>query len=665
MLTGHTEVDVLIIGAGPTGLGAAKRLYQTASPTNGPSWMLVDSNETPGGLASTDVTPEGFLYDVGGHVIFSHYKYFDDCIDEALPREEDWYIHERVSYVRCKNLWVPYPFQNNISVLPKEEQVKCMDGMIDAALAARTATTKPKNFDEWIVRMMGEGIADLFMRPYNFKVWAVPTTKMQCAWLGERVAAPDLKTVTKNVILNKTAGNWGPNATFRFPARGGTGAIWTGVANTLPKSNCLFGKRGGVVRVHADARTVIMADGSTIRYQKLISTMNLDQLVDKMVDKTEELESATKELFYSTTHVIGVGIRGERPERIGDKCWLYFPEDNCPFYRATIFSNYSPHNQPAKNVKLSTKFFADGAKPHDNTPKEGPYWSIMLEVSESSMKPVDQSTLMYECLKGLIATEMIKAGDEIVSTYHRRFEHGYPTPSLEREGALQKLLPALEAKNILSRGRFGSWRYEVGNQDHSFMLGVEAADHIVNGAVELTLNYPDFVNGRRNNERRLTDGKQVFVNHPTDKADLAGDAHLVDIRRNLQGMMGALTDKSNGVTANGNGYVNANANAISESFANGGTNGVLNTPKTNGVAKPVNGLSNGTDGLSNGTNGVKAKADKPMSTLVVRGVNGSKVTSNGVVHEDGNGNPVNGDKGDLAKENTLMEKVKEVNGGKM
>lgn len=63
-------------------------------------------------------------------------------------------------------------------MLPKEEQVKCMDGMIDAAIEARVAGSKPKNFDEWIVRMMGTGIADLFMRPYNFKVWAVPTTKV-------------------------------------------------------------------------------------------------------------------------------------------------------------------------------------------------------------------------------------------------------------------------------------------------------------------------------------------------------------------------------------------------------------------------------------------------------------------------------------------------------
>lgn len=60
-------------------------------------------------------------------------------------------------------------------MLPVEEQTKCIDGMIDAAELRAVSKAKPKNFDEWIVRMMGTGLADLFMRPYNFKVWAVPT----------------------------------------------------------------------------------------------------------------------------------------------------------------------------------------------------------------------------------------------------------------------------------------------------------------------------------------------------------------------------------------------------------------------------------------------------------------------------------------------------------
>lgn len=154
---------------------------------------------------------------------------------------------------------------------------------------------------------------------------------------------------------------------------------------------------------------------------------------------------------------------------------------------------------------------ADGSKPKSTEPKEGPYWSIMLEVSESSMKPVNNETLLAESIQGLINTEMLRPTDEIVSTYHRRFDHGYPTPSLEREGALTQILPKMQEKNIWTRGRFGSWRYEVGNQDHSFMLGVEAVDNIVSGSVELTLNYPDFVNGRQNNERRLVDGAQLFA----------------------------------------------------------------------------------------------------------------------------------------------------------
>lgn len=113
-------------------------------------------------------------------MIFSHYKYFDDCLDEALPNADDWYTHQRVSYVRFKNLWVPYPFQNNIAILSKEDQITCIDGMIAAALEARVANRKPRTFDEWILRMMGEGIANLFMRPYNFKVWAMPTSMVLC-----------------------------------------------------------------------------------------------------------------------------------------------------------------------------------------------------------------------------------------------------------------------------------------------------------------------------------------------------------------------------------------------------------------------------------------------------------------------------------------------------
>ncbi|KAJ3076313.1 hypothetical protein HDU98_004297 [Podochytrium sp. JEL0797] len=493
-----TQVDVLIIGAGPTGLGAAKRLHQLKHT----SWLCVDAFEHPGGLASTDETKEGFLFDVGGHVIFSHYKYFDDCIKEALPREDDWFTHERVSYVRSFDRWVPYPYQNNVSMLPKEAQVKALAGMIDAFEASLLQRSPPKNFDEWIVRNMGEGLAEMFMRPYNFKVWAIEPKYMQCQWLGERVAAPDLKLAVSNVVLNKVAGNWGPNATFKFPARGGTHAIWKAVANTLPKDKIRCNTK--VVRVNHETKQVTLDDGTVIQYKKLISTMPIDNLAHMLTPSIPAVVENAKGLIFSSTHVLGIGIRGARPDRIDDKCWLYFPEPDSPFYRATIFSNYSPYNQPAANIHLPTlRLAASPSTPANTIPKEGPYWSLMLEVSESTVKPVNLETLLEETIQGCINTGLLLPTDEIVSTYHRKFYQGYPTPSLTRDSHLEVLLPTLQKQEIWSRGRFGSWKYEVANQDHSFMLGVECVDNVLFGVPEMTLNNPNWVNTRKNEERVL------------------------------------------------------------------------------------------------------------------------------------------------------------------
>jgi predicted ABC-type sugar transport system permease subunit len=42
----------------------------------------------------------------------------------------------------------------------------------------------------------------------------------------------------------------------------------------------------------------------------------------------------------------------------------------------------------------------------------------------------------------------------------------------------------LMERNILSRGRFGSWKYEIGNMDHAVKMGVDAARHLVLGREE-------------------------------------------------------------------------------------------------------------------------------------------------------------------------------------
>ena len=96
----------------------------------------------------------------------------------------------------------------------------------------------------------------------------------------------------------------------------------------------------------------------------------------------------------------------------------------------------------------------------------------------------------YAAVASLAADGLIEGPRQVTHVWQRRVEHGYPTPSLERDAVLARLQPRLRERGILSRGRFGAWRYEIGNMDHTFMQGVEAAEHLLTGKPESTFASP-------------------------------------------------------------------------------------------------------------------------------------------------------------------------------
>ncbi|MDP6934765.1 MAG: NAD(P)-binding protein, partial [Myxococcota bacterium] len=80
--TPHSQPPrMVIVGAGPTGLGAALRCTQLGHA----DWTVLERGSVVGGLARTEVDENGFLWDMGGHVVFSHYRYFDDLLDHCVP----------------------------------------------------------------------------------------------------------------------------------------------------------------------------------------------------------------------------------------------------------------------------------------------------------------------------------------------------------------------------------------------------------------------------------------------------------------------------------------------------------------------------------------------------------------------------------------------------
>ncbi len=449
------KVQYLIIGAGPTGLGAAYRLKDLGIS----NYLLLERSPWVGGLAASFTDPQGFVWDIGGHVQFSHYKYFDAVMDEALGKD-GWLEHERESWVWMKDRFVPYPFQNNIRYLPAESVLRCLKGIIE--ITKNPLTGKPANFAQWIHGIFGPGIAAEFMNPYNFKVWAYPLEEMSYQWIGERVSVVDLNRVLENVILQRDDLSWGPNNKFRFPKRGGTGAIWESVGKNVGLDRIRL--KTAVVQINAKAKTVQLEDGSTIGYEHLLTTVPLDLGAALVSDLSSDLKDRAKNLRHSSTNIVGVGLRGQPKQELATKCWMYFPEQDCPFYRVTLFSKYSPLNVP----DIKTQF------------------SLMTETSESPAKPVSHKTLVEETIAGLRSTKLIGAKDEVVSTWTFHAPYGYPTPSIERDAILKEVVPVLDRMGVYSRGRFGGWKYEVANQDHSFMQGVEWVNFKEKGEKEST-----------------------------------------------------------------------------------------------------------------------------------------------------------------------------------
>ena len=454
---------IVIIGGGPTGLGAAWRCAERGHD----DWVLLEAADTLGGLAASVVDSNGFTWDLGGHVLFSHYEYFDSLMEDLLA--DAWNQHVREAWVWMRERFIPYPFQNNLWRLPEDEVVACVEGLLEIAL--EPATTEPANFEEWILQSFGRGVAEVFMIPYNSKVWAYPPTQLNKAWMGDRVASVDVRRVVGNVLRCRDDVGWGPNETFRFPQRGGTGAIWNTLASRLPGDKVLTGQR--VTGIDTDRRVVITQGGDEHPYDAVLNTMPLDELLGR-VTPGHGLSAYADRFVWSSSHIIGVGVDGPTPDALSTKCWMYFPEAEVPFYRATVFSNYSQRN----------------------VSRPGQQWSLMCEVSESSHRPVDAGSVAQACVTGLRRSGLLQPDHEVCSLWHRRLPKGYPTPFLERDAILDTIEPALREMNIYSRGRFGGWKYEVSNQDHSLMQGVECINHLLEGTPELTWFDPVAVNRR-------------------------------------------------------------------------------------------------------------------------------------------------------------------------
>jgi protoporphyrinogen oxidase len=440
---------IVILGAGPTGLGAAYRLQELGHD----NWILYEKNSYIGGLSASFEDEHGFTWDIGGHIIFSSIDRFNALVDTLL--RDRVVSHIRESWVWLLDTFVRYPFQNNIHFLPEEAAYECIMGLIENI---RHPRPEPANFEEWIAKVFGEGIARYFMVPYNRKVWAADLTRMDYNWIAERVSVVDVGQVVKNLVFRAHDHAWGPNNYFTFPLHGGTGGLFEAFKPFVQKNLRLNHEYAGL---DTEKKEIHFRNGQSDYYDTLISTIPINLLAGGIKKAPDGVTDAVRKIIWTGCYVVGIGIEKPCPSK---KNWMYFPQSDSPFYRVTYLSNYSPFMTPDKDR----------------------YFSFLAETSYSTFRKVSKDRIIDESIQGLINSKLLDEGDrsKIVSAYLIDAPYSLPVPFLGRDRVIRTIQEYLSGKKIFSRGRFGAWKYEIGNMDHSVIQGMELVDRLLCGKEE-------------------------------------------------------------------------------------------------------------------------------------------------------------------------------------
>ncbi len=481
---------VVVVGAGPTGLSAAYHLGADA--------LLLEQNDRVGGWCRS-VVEKGFTFDFAGHIMFSNDPYVHEMYRLLLGDNVHW--QDREAWIYSKNVYTRYPFQGALHGLPPQVIQECIVGAVEArygplkpekapangacaakgplnghangkahgdakgdsvndccadgvlestaklgqANGAGGADGEPRNFEEFIYKVWGAGIAKHFAIPYNRKLWAVPLTEMETSWLGGRVPLPDLQEMIDGA-LQPVPKPMGPNARFGYPLRGGFQALMGGF---LPHLRGPLRLNTRVAGVSPSRHTLTLDDGTELPYEQLISTMPLPVLVRLTGEEAPpEVRAAAAGLRYVSVRCVHLGVGREA---LTEKHWIYYPEDTV-FHRIFVQGNASPHcNAPGG-------------------------FGLTCEITYSPHKPLpcDGEALIRRCIDDCHKVGFFKADDPVWAATQVDMPHAYVVYDHARPKNVALIREWLLGHDVLLAGRYSEWEYY--NSDHAFLAGKKAAE---------------------------------------------------------------------------------------------------------------------------------------------------------------------------------------------
>lgn len=422
-----SHAPVVVLGGGLTGLSTALGLQDV-----GIDYRLYEREAHAGGLATT-VLEQGFRFDRTGHLLHIHDP---DRAKRILSwLDEEPLLVRRRSAIFSNWVYTRYPFQANFQGLPPEVAYRCLLDFIAAQFA--TAPTAPDNFEQYCRAHFGDAVSDIFMLPYNSKLWGVAPRDISIDWCERFVPVPNLEDVIAGTVGHNPP-ELGYNAHAYYP-RYGIGELSSGMARRL--SNGTWARPPRTIDVRT--RTIVF-DSGNVTYDLLVSTIPLPTLLELISDLPGEVSDARGQLRCTRLYYLDMALE-RRPLR--SEHWIYIPEARYPFYRVGSYSTFCQDMVP------------DGRG------------SLYVELVDRN--PPCLNDLVPTVLDLLIEMGMIGAREDVRFVRLRNIDHAYVIYDQRRTHALQVIRRFLDQAGIRSTGRYGGWNYS--SMDDAIRFGDQAA----------------------------------------------------------------------------------------------------------------------------------------------------------------------------------------------
>jgi Protoporphyrinogen oxidase len=433
------EIPFVILGSGMAGLGAAYALHSA-----GARFVCYDKNNSVGGHSRSLRYDNGFTFDEGGHISFTKNAHVQQVFAENV---RGCFVENRLT---IDNYWqglrLPHPIQNNLRHLPPELIVQIIADykiLATSASASNIDTPSHQTYADWLHRSYGPTFAKTFPMIYGKKYHTTDTENLTTDWIGPRMYRPTIEELVRSALPGTTPI---PNYIddFRYPSTGGFVSYLEPFANAF----CIQTNKRAT-RLDPKKRTLQFADGETVTYGILISSIPLPDLISIMQGAPEDVLSASKKLAFSTVWLVNLGVA--RAD-ISEAMVTYFYDEEIIISRINLPHLFSASNAPAGCGTIQAEiYFSDKYKPFEGSPQN----------------------LIQRTIADLRRCEFLREADQILLADAVECRHANVIYDFDRVPALRIVHGYLDESGVRYCGRFGNWDHAW--TDQAFVSGEEAA----------------------------------------------------------------------------------------------------------------------------------------------------------------------------------------------